>query len=236
MSRKAVPPLVGRRFRRTQRYWQVQGCLCSSPPSDTTSFLISASYRLTRPNPRVTTLVRSSTPWKTEPRGGTTVLKELDEIEVITLFVEDVPACKSFYTDVFGLEVVYEDAGSAVVKLRSLIINLLTVDNAPTLVKPTAVGAAGNGVRALYTIKVADVDATLAGWSSTASHRSTVRSTGRGAAGPPPSPIRQATPGRSPSSSTDSAGAVQFSRPLLPFPAVVCKIEQDRKFVGLTRI
>ena len=90
------------------------------------------------------------------------MLKELDEIEVITLFVEDVPACKSFYTDVFGLEVVYEDASSAVVKLRSLIINLLTVDNAPTLVEPTAVGAAGNGVRALYTIKVADVDATLA--------------------------------------------------------------------------
>jgi lactoylglutathione lyase len=86
----------------------------------------------------------------------------LDEIEVITLFVEDVRACKSFYTDVFGLEVVYEDASSAVVKLRSLMINLLTVDNAPTLVEPTAVGAAGKGVRALYTIKVADVDATLA--------------------------------------------------------------------------
>jgi len=37
------------------------------------------------------------------------VIKELNEIEVITLFVEDLPATKAFYTDVFGLEVIYQD-------------------------------------------------------------------------------------------------------------------------------
>jgi catechol 2,3-dioxygenase-like lactoylglutathione lyase family enzyme len=34
------------------------------------------------------------------------VIKALSEIEVITLFVEDLPATKTFYTEVFGLEVV----------------------------------------------------------------------------------------------------------------------------------
>jgi lactoylglutathione lyase len=89
------------------------------------------------------------------------VVKELDELEVITLFVEDVQACKAFYGNVFGLEVVHEDADSAVVKLRNLMINLLTVENAPTLVKPTTVGAAQVGSRALYTIKVEDVATTV---------------------------------------------------------------------------
>jgi catechol 2,3-dioxygenase-like lactoylglutathione lyase family enzyme len=89
------------------------------------------------------------------------VIKGFDEIEVITLFAEDVPACKEFYTNVFGLEVVYEDADSAVLKLRTLLINLLTVDNAPTLVEPVGVGAATVGPRALYTISVEDADAVI---------------------------------------------------------------------------
>lgn len=86
------------------------------------------------------------------------MIKGLDELAVITLFVEDVSACKDFYTNVFGLEVVYEDADSAVVKLRNLVINLLTVNNAPTLVEPTAVGDATSGARALYTLSVEDAD------------------------------------------------------------------------------
>jgi catechol 2,3-dioxygenase-like lactoylglutathione lyase family enzyme len=90
------------------------------------------------------------------------VIKGLDELEVITLFVEDVPACKEFYTNVFGLTVVYEDADSAVIKLRNLIVNLLTVDNAPTLVEPAAVGNATAGTRALFTLNVEDADATVA--------------------------------------------------------------------------
>ena len=89
------------------------------------------------------------------------MVKELDELEVITFFVEDVQACKTFYEDVFGLEVVYEDADSAVVKLRNLMINLLTVENAPTLVEPNSVGASQAGSRALYTIQVENVDATV---------------------------------------------------------------------------
>jgi catechol 2,3-dioxygenase-like lactoylglutathione lyase family enzyme len=90
------------------------------------------------------------------------VVEGLDELEVITLFVEDVRACRAFYADVLGLEIVYENADSAVVKLRNLMINLLTVRNAPTLVEPATVGGPGAGSRALFTIRVDDVDGTVA--------------------------------------------------------------------------
>jgi catechol 2,3-dioxygenase-like lactoylglutathione lyase family enzyme len=76
------------------------------------------------------------------------VVEGLDELEVVTLFVEDVQACKAFYAAVLGL--------------RNLMINLLTVENAPTLVEPAAVGAPGAGSRALFTIRVDDVDTTAA--------------------------------------------------------------------------
>ena len=81
------------------------------------------------------------------------------EIEVITLFVEDVEAAKAFYVDVLGTEVIFADDDSAVVQLSNLMINLLQVDNAPTLVEPMRIGGAGAGARALYTIKVDDADA-----------------------------------------------------------------------------
>ena len=81
------------------------------------------------------------------------------EIEVVTLFVEDVQATKSFYLDVLGAELVFGDEGSAVVKLSNLMINLLRVDNAPTLVEPLLVGGPAAGARALYTIRVPSADA-----------------------------------------------------------------------------
>ena len=81
------------------------------------------------------------------------------EVEVITLFVEDVDAAKAFYVDVLGTEVIFGDEGSAVVKLSNLLINLLGIDNAPTLVEPMQVGGPAAGARALYTIKVDNADA-----------------------------------------------------------------------------
>lgn len=81
------------------------------------------------------------------------------ELEVITLFVEDVGAAKAFYVDVLDTEVVFADEGSAIVKLSNLLINLLGIDNAPTLVEPMPVGGPTAGARALYTIRVDDADA-----------------------------------------------------------------------------
>ena len=86
-------------------------------------------------------------------------MTDFAELEVVTLFVEDVEAAKAFYVDVLGTQVIFGDEGSAVVKLSNLMINLLRVDNAPTLVEPAEVGRPNTGARALYTIRVDDADA-----------------------------------------------------------------------------
>jgi catechol 2,3-dioxygenase-like lactoylglutathione lyase family enzyme len=90
------------------------------------------------------------------------MIKALNELEVITLFVEDLAATRAFYTDVFGLEVIYEDDESAVVKFKNVLINLLVASEAHDLIAPAPVAAAGTGARALLTIKVNDVDAVVA--------------------------------------------------------------------------
>jgi catechol 2,3-dioxygenase-like lactoylglutathione lyase family enzyme len=89
------------------------------------------------------------------------MIKALGKLDVITLFVEDLAASREFYTGVFGLEVIYEDDASAVVKMSNLIINLLRVTNAPTLIEPVPVAAPG-GSRALLTIEVDDANAACA--------------------------------------------------------------------------
>ena len=80
------------------------------------------------------------------------------EIEIVTLFVEDLAAARTFYVDVLDTEVVYADEASAVIKFSNVLVNLLQVDNAPTLVEPMAVGAPTGGARALWTIMVEDAD------------------------------------------------------------------------------
>jgi catechol 2,3-dioxygenase-like lactoylglutathione lyase family enzyme len=89
------------------------------------------------------------------------VIKALNELEVITLFVEDLPAVKTFYTDVFGLEVMSEDDESAVLKLKNVMINLLVVFEADDLIAPASVAAASIGVRSLLTVNVKDADAVI---------------------------------------------------------------------------
>jgi uncharacterized glyoxalase superfamily protein PhnB len=89
------------------------------------------------------------------------VIKALNELEVITLFVEDLPAVKTFYTDVFGLEVLSEDDESAVLKLKNVMINLLVVFEADDLIAPASVAAASTGVRSLLTVNVKDADAVI---------------------------------------------------------------------------
>ena len=79
----------------------------------------------------------------------------LKEIEVITLFVEDVTATKTFYLDVL-------DAESAVLKFENLMVNLLQVGQAPGLIEPAPVGGSQAGSRFQLTINVRDVDAVCA--------------------------------------------------------------------------
>ena len=90
------------------------------------------------------------------------MIKGLNKIEVITLFVEDLAATRAFYENVFGLEVVYSDEASTVVRLENLMINILSAERAGTLVEPRAVAGPEGGARLLPTIAVEDANAVCA--------------------------------------------------------------------------
>jgi catechol 2,3-dioxygenase-like lactoylglutathione lyase family enzyme len=90
------------------------------------------------------------------------MIPALKDIEVISLFVEDLAAAKAFYTDVFGLETVFEDNVAAVLKFNNIMINVLQISASGVLVEPAAVASAGQGSRFMMTIKVNDVDAVCA--------------------------------------------------------------------------
>jgi catechol 2,3-dioxygenase-like lactoylglutathione lyase family enzyme len=84
------------------------------------------------------------------------------KISAITLFVEDLPATKAFYKEVFGLPVHFEDDASAVFDFGNTIINLLKISEADALIGPAAVAPPEAGSRMQFTIDVDDVDATCA--------------------------------------------------------------------------
>ena len=83
-------------------------------------------------------------------------------ISAITLFVEDLPATKQFYRDVFGLPVFFEDPDSAVFKFGGTLVNLLQSSAGVELIEPAVVAPAGAGSRFQFTIDVDDVDAMCA--------------------------------------------------------------------------
>ncbi len=80
----------------------------------------------------------------------------LSHFEVVTLFVPDVAAARTFYNRVFAVEEVFGDDNSAVLKFDGTMINLLQDTQAPTLVDPLPVGT--GGPRMLLTVRVDDVD------------------------------------------------------------------------------
>jgi len=84
-------------------------------------------------------------------------LTSLGSISAISLFVEDVPAAKAFYEDVFGVETVFEDDTSACVRFGGLFVNLVPVSSAEELVDVVASRLAGS--RFQLSIWVDDVDA-----------------------------------------------------------------------------
>ena len=83
----------------------------------------------------------------------------LKSVGVVTLFVGDLQRSKTFYRDVFGLPVHFEDQSSAVFKFDNLLINLLKTQEAHDLIRPALVADRQSGSRFQFTIWVDDTDA-----------------------------------------------------------------------------
>ncbi|WP_245237495.1 VOC family protein, partial [Paenibacillus ihuae] len=82
-------------------------------------------------------------------------------VDVITLFAEDLLKTKTFYQDVFKLSAVYEDEVSAVFSFGNMSINLLAISEADGLIQPGMVASPEAGSRFQFTIRVEDVDAEI---------------------------------------------------------------------------
>ena len=80
-------------------------------------------------------------------------------ISAITLFVEDLDGARTFYRDVLGLAVHYEDPESVVFAFGSTLVNLLVTSAAPEVIEPATVAAPEGGNRFQITVDVDDVDA-----------------------------------------------------------------------------
>ena len=79
-------------------------------------------------------------------------------VDFITLFVDDLDRSKTFYREVFGLPVIFEDENSAVFRFANTGINLLRSEAADDLIRPGAVARQDAGARLVFTIDVDDVD------------------------------------------------------------------------------
>lgn len=83
-------------------------------------------------------------------------------VGAITLFVEDLPAARSFYERVFGRTAAFEDDSSAAFKFGNTLVNLVTAQAAGEVIAPVTVASPSAGSRFLLTIWVDDVDAACA--------------------------------------------------------------------------
>ena len=88
--------------------------------------------------------------------------RSLKKVSAISLFVEDLQAAKSFYREVFDVDVVFEDETSVCVKFDHLFVNLLSVSAAPELVEPYGVAGRESGSRFQLSVWVDDVDGVCA--------------------------------------------------------------------------
>jgi catechol 2,3-dioxygenase-like lactoylglutathione lyase family enzyme len=85
----------------------------------------------------------------------------LHKIGAITLFVDDLPASKTFYTDVFAAPVLFEDSDSCSFKLSNIIINLLKRGEADELITPKEVGPSSAGAQFMLSVFVEDMKSVL---------------------------------------------------------------------------
>lgn len=86
----------------------------------------------------------------------------LKGLSLINLFVEDLPAAKTFYEEVFGLDFAFGDEVAAAYTFGDILINLLTVPAAQAQLAPARVAGPEAGSRVQFAIVVDDIDARCA--------------------------------------------------------------------------
>jgi catechol 2,3-dioxygenase-like lactoylglutathione lyase family enzyme len=90
--------------------------------------------------------------------AGTETAETANRVFAITLFTDDLAESKRFYRGAFAMPIVHEDPASVAFAFPNIIVNLVQVDEAPELIAPAAVGAAGTPARMMLTLQVEDVD------------------------------------------------------------------------------
>lgn len=85
-------------------------------------------------------------------------MKSLNNLECVTLFVDDLSRARTFYEAVFEARPIYSDAVCSVIGLGGIMVNLLQETEAPQLVQPVVPAASSAGPRMLMTIRADDVD------------------------------------------------------------------------------
>jgi catechol 2,3-dioxygenase-like lactoylglutathione lyase family enzyme len=84
------------------------------------------------------------------------------KVDVINLFAEDLPATRTFYQEVLGLPLAFQDENTAVFKLENTIVNVRHASQAPALIAPAKVASPDAGSRFVLAMFVEDVDAACA--------------------------------------------------------------------------
>jgi catechol 2,3-dioxygenase-like lactoylglutathione lyase family enzyme len=79
----------------------------------------------------------------------------------VTLFTHNLEASKAFYGSALGLTQIYTDDVSAVYRCGGTLINVLSDTQSAELLEPAKLGDP-EGVRAVFTLRCADVDAAVA--------------------------------------------------------------------------
>lgn len=86
----------------------------------------------------------------------------LSQVEVITLFVDDIARSRDFYDTVFARPVIYEDEVSFVLQFENLLVNCLQLGEAPILVEPRTASTPVDASHVMLTIRIEDTDAACA--------------------------------------------------------------------------
>ncbi|MGV8913062.1 MAG: VOC family protein [Rhodoglobus sp.] len=86
----------------------------------------------------------------------------LDNVEAITVFVDDVAVAREFYAEIFSASIIFDDEASCMFQIGALVVNLLARSEANDLIGPAAVAQPDAAASVMLTVNVPDVDAACA--------------------------------------------------------------------------